>query len=69
MMGARDLFLGYGGVPGFISDFEFGCMYKYSMHIWKAFGIKLIVMMEMFIDRSVQNLHLAVYALCLFCLT
>jgi hypothetical protein len=42
-------------------DFAFGCNHKCSMHLKVALSIALIVVMELFLNRSVQNLNLAAF--------
>jgi len=42
-------------------DFAFGCTHKCFMHLKVALSIALIVTMELFLNRSVQNLHLAAF--------
>jgi len=40
-------------------DSAFGCTHKCFMHLKVALRIALIVVMELFLNRSVKNLHLA----------
>jgi hypothetical protein len=45
-------------------DFAFGCTHKCFMHLKVALSIALIVVMELFSNRSVKNLHLAAFVEC-----
>jgi hypothetical protein len=40
-------------------DFAFGCNHKCFMHLKVALSIALIVVMELFLNRSVKNLNIA----------
>ena len=48
-----------GSPPFFISDFASGCNHKCFMHLKVALSTALIVVMELFSNRSVKNLNLA----------
>ena len=45
-------------------DFAFGCSNKCFMHLKVALSIARIVVMELFLNRSVKNLHLAALKVC-----
>jgi hypothetical protein len=43
----------------FKPDFAFGCTHKCFMHLKVALNIALLVVMELFLNRSVKSLNLA----------
>ena len=45
--------------PTIISDFAFGCTHNCFMHLKVALSLSLIVVMELFFNRSVKISHLA----------